>query len=85
MPSTVLRLSAGRSLPRLWEVVPTTLAENAGLNSINVVTDLRNRHESGQKNSGVSVRRGAATDIYSENVLQPVLVSTSAITLAAQC
>ncbi len=67
------------------EVVPTTLAENAGLNSINVVTDLRNRHESGQKNSGVSVRRGAATDIYSENVLQPVLVSTSAITLAAEC
>ncbi|KAF5101788.1 hypothetical protein D0Z00_000650 [Geotrichum galactomycetum] len=67
------------------EVVPTTLAENAGLNSINVVTDLRNRHESGQKNAGVSVRRGAATDIYSENVLQPVLVSTSAITLAAEC
>lgn len=67
------------------EVIPTTLAENAGLNSINVVTDLRNRHESGQRNSGVSVRRGAATNIYDENVLQPVLVSTSAITLAAEC
>lgn len=67
------------------EVVPTTLAENAGLNSINVVTDLRNRHESGQRNSGVSVRRGAATNIYDENVLQPVLVSTSAISLAAEC
>lgn len=67
------------------EVVPTTLAENAGLNSINVVTDLRNRHESGQRNAGVSVRRGAATNIYEENVLQPVLVSTSAITLAAEC
>lgn len=67
------------------EVVPTTLAENAGLNSINVVTDLRNRHEQGQRNSGVSVRRGAATNIYDENVLQPVLVSTSAISLAAEC
>lgn len=67
------------------EVVPTTLAENAGLNSINVVTDLRNRHENGQRNAGVSVRRGAATNIYEENVLQPVLVSTSAISLAAEC
>lgn len=31
------------------EVIPTTLAENAGLNPINVVTDLRNRHENGEK------------------------------------
>lgn len=67
------------------EVIPTTLAENAGLNSIDVVTDLRNRHVNGQKNAGVSVRRGGATDIYEENVLQPALVSTSAITLAAEC
>lgn len=67
------------------EVIPTTLAENAGLNSINVVTELRNRHESGQRNAGVSVRRGTASNIYDEHVLQPVLVSTSAITLAAEC
>lgn len=68
------------------EVIPTTLAENAGLNSLEVVTDLRNRHESGQKNAGVSVRRGAAAiNIADENVLQPTLVSQSAITLAAEC
>ncbi|ODQ66514.1 T-complex protein 1 [Nadsonia fulvescens var. elongata DSM 6958] len=67
------------------EVIPTTLAENAGLNSINVVTDLRNRHANGEKNAGVSVKRGAATNIYDEHVLQPVLVSTSAITLASEC
>lgn len=67
------------------EVIPVTLAENAGLNSIDVVTDLRNRHEEGQKNSGVSIRRGAATNIQDEHVLQPVLVNTSAISLAAEC
>lgn len=68
------------------EVIPTTLAENAGLHSLNVVTDLRNRHENGQKNAGVSVRRGAAAlNIAEENVLQPTLVSQSAITLAAEC
>ncbi|CAN6617578.1 T-complex protein 1 subunit delta [Trichomonascus vanleenenianus] len=66
------------------EVIPTTLAENAGLNSIEVVTDLRNRHEEGQRNAGISIRRGTTTDIEEENVLQPVLVNTSAITLAAE-
>jgi T-complex protein 1 subunit delta len=67
------------------EVIPTTLAENAGLNPINIVTDLRNRHENGEQYAGVSVRRSGASNTYDEHVLQPVLVSTSAITLAAEC
>lgn len=67
------------------EVIPTTLAENAGLNPISVVTDLRNRHENGEKNAGVSVRRSSASNTWDEHVLQPVLVSTSAISLASEC
>ncbi|KAL1990187.1 hypothetical protein VTN49DRAFT_6026 [Thermomyces lanuginosus] len=67
------------------EVIPTTLAENAGLNSIKVVTDLRHRHAQGAKNAGVSIRSGGVKDnITDENVLQPLLVSTSAIELAAE-
>jgi T-complex protein 1 subunit delta len=67
------------------EVVPTTLAENAGLNSIKVVTDLRHRHELGEKNAGVSIKSsGVNPNIAKENVLQPLLVSTSAIELAAE-
>jgi T-complex protein 1 subunit delta len=67
------------------EVIPTTLAENAGLNSIKVVTDLRHRHAQGQHNAGVSIRSGGVKDdITEENILQPLLVSTSAIELAAE-
>ncbi|SLM40658.1 t-complex protein 1 subunit delta [Lasallia pustulata] len=67
------------------EVIPTTLAENAGLNSIKVVTDLRHRHEFGEKNAGVSIRSGGVkNNIADENVLQPLLVSTSAVELAAE-
>ncbi|MCJ1241303.1 T-complex protein 1 subunit delta [Varicellaria rhodocarpa] len=67
------------------EVIPTTLAENAGLNSIKVVTDLRHRHEFGEKNAGVSIRSGGVkNNIAEENVLQPLLVSTSAVELAAE-
>jgi len=67
------------------EVIPTTLAENAGLNSIKVVTELRHRHANGDKNAGVSIKSGGVkVDIADENVLQPLLVSTSAIELAAE-
>ncbi|KAL9623192.1 MAG: hypothetical protein Q9160_002507 [Pyrenula sp. 1 TL-2023] len=67
------------------EVIPTTLAENAGLNSIKVVTDLRSRHAFGERNAGVSIRSGGVkSNIADEKVLQPLLVSTSAIELAAE-
>ena len=67
------------------EVIPTTLAENAGLNSIRVVTDLRYRHELGEKNAGVSIRSGGVKgNMTDEKVLQPLLVSTSAVELASE-
>lgn len=67
------------------EIIPTTLAENAGLNSIKVVTELRSRHELGESNDGISVRRSGTTNTFDEHILQPVLVSTSAVSLAAEC
>lgn len=39
------------------EVIPTTLAENAGLNPIAIVTELRNRHSLGDRNAGINVRK----------------------------
>ncbi|KAL1960712.1 hypothetical protein VTO42DRAFT_6542 [Malbranchea cinnamomea] len=67
------------------EVIPVTLAENAGLNSIKVVTELRHRHAMGARNAGVSIRSGGVKEnMAEENVLQPLLVSTSAIELAAE-
>ncbi|XP_074658767.1 T-complex protein 1 subunit delta-like [Tubulanus polymorphus] len=73
-----------RAFAEALEVIPFTLAENAGLNPISTVTDLRNRHAHGEKTAGINVRKGAITNILEENVIQPLLVSTSAITLAAE-
>ncbi|SSD59263.1 probable T-complex protein 1 subunit delta [Saccharomycodes ludwigii] len=68
------------------EIIPTTLAENAGLNSIKVVTELRAKHERGEKYAAISVRRsGTTSDAVQEHILQPLLVNTSAITLSAEC
>jgi len=73
-----------RSFADALEIIPYTLAENAGLNPIATVTELRNRHAVGEKTAGINVRKGRVTNIMEENVLQPLLVSTSAITLAAE-
>jgi T-complex protein 1 subunit delta len=74
-----------KSFAEAMEVIPVTLAENAGLNSIKVVTDLRHRHDFGEKNAGVSIRSGGVkNNMAEENILQPLLVNTSAIELAAE-
>eukprot|EP00357_Protocruzia_adherens_P001908 CAMPEP_0115009290 /NCGR_PEP_ID=MMETSP0216-20121206/22515_1 /TAXON_ID=223996 /ORGANISM="Protocruzia adherens, Strain Boccale" /LENGTH=531 /DNA_ID=CAMNT_0002377051 /DNA_START=92 /DNA_END=1687 /DNA_ORIENTATION=- len=67
------------------EVIPYTLAENAGLNPIQIVTELRNMHAKGNKYYGINVRKNKITDIYEENVVQPLLVTVSALTLATEC
>lgn len=67
------------------EAIPVILAENAGMNLVKVVTELRARHEAGERYAGISVRRASTGDAFKENVLQPVLVNISAITLASEC
>jgi T-complex protein 1 subunit delta len=74
-----------RAYAEAFEIVPYTLAENAGLNAMNIVTELRNRHVNGDVYDGINVRRGAITNMQEESVLQPLLVDTSAVTLATEC
>ncbi len=67
------------------ELIPYTLAENAGMDPINFVTELRNRHINGEKYAGINVRRNTILNMLDENVVQPSLVSISALTLATEC
>jgi T-complex protein 1 subunit delta len=67
------------------EVIPYTLAENAGMKPIEVVTELRKQHAEGIQGAGINVKKGIVSDMYDLNVVQPLLVSTSAIQLATEC
>jgi T-complex protein 1 subunit delta len=73
-----------RAFAEALEVIPYTLAENAGLNPIATVTELRNRHAQNDVNAGINVRKGLISNILEENVVQPLLVSVSAIRLATE-
>ena len=57
------------------ELIPYTLAENAGMDPINFVTELRNKHINGEKFAGVNVRKNKICNMLEENVVQPSLVS----------
>eukprot|EP00877_Chromochloris_zofingiensis_P003962 jgi/Chrzof1/13567/Cz08g02120.t1 len=74
-----------RGFAEALEVVPYTLAENAGLNPIQIVTELRNLHANGAQYHGINVKKGTITDMMDEKVVQPLLVTTSALTLATEC
>ena len=74
-----------RAFAEALEVIPYTLAENAGLNPIEMVTELRNRHAQGDTAAGINVRKGQITNMLEENVVQPLLVTTSAVNLACEC
>ncbi|MFP4545470.1 MAG: thermosome subunit beta [Methanomassiliicoccales archaeon] len=64
------------------EVVPTALAENAGLDPIDVLIDLRKAHKSGQSRAGINVHTGEVVDMFEENVLEPFRVGKQAINSA---
>ncbi|KAJ6232368.1 t-complex protein 1 subunit delta [Anaeramoeba flamelloides] len=66
------------------EIIPYTLSENAGLRSINVVTELYNEHKKGNKTMGLNVKKGAISDMWKDSVIQPFLVSSSALSLATE-
>jgi len=66
------------------EVIPYTLAENAGLKPVEIVTELRNKHRKGDKYAGINVKKGIISNMFDEKVIQPSLVTISALKLATE-
>jgi len=67
------------------EAVPTTLAENAGLDPIDILVELRSKHERpGNPWAGVDVYSGDVKDMKKLNVLEPVRVKQQVIKAASE-
>ena len=65
------------------EIVPKTLAENAGLDSIDALVDLRAAHEKSFY-IGLDVFAGDVVDMYQAGVIEPQRVKKQAIQSAAE-
>jgi len=66
------------------EIIPYTLAENAGQSSVEAVTELRSAHREGQTFAGINVKKGGISDMKELKVVQPLLVTSSAIKMATE-
>ena len=66
------------------EVIPRTLAENAGLDPIDMLVELRSQHEKNKKNAGLDVYTGTVIDMLEKGVVEPLRVKTQAIDSATE-
>lgn len=66
------------------EIIPKTLAENAGHDPIDVIVSLRAEHGSAKKTMGVDILTGKAKDMLKAGVIEPLRVKTHAIRSAAE-
>ena len=66
------------------EIVPRTLAENAGLDPVTTIIELRKAHAEGDSKSGINVYEGGVMDMKEANVLEPLRVVEQAILSATE-
>ncbi|MBT8010382.1 thermosome subunit [archaeon] len=66
------------------EVVPRTLAENSGLDPIDILTELKARHEAGERSAGINVITGKVMNAFEEGVIEPLKIKTQAIKSASE-
>ncbi|MCJ2513853.1 MAG: TCP-1/cpn60 chaperonin family protein [Candidatus Thermoplasmatota archaeon] len=57
------------------EIVPKTLSENAGLDPIDMMLEVRSQHKKGNIHAGINVLVGKVDDMFKNNVLEPLRVS----------
>ena len=67
------------------EVVPTTLAENAGLDPVDLLVELKAKHDSPDgKAIGVNIQTGKPSNMIEEGVIEPLVVLMQAIQSATE-
>ena len=66
------------------EVIPRTLADNAGLDPIDILVEMRSQHEKGKNTAGLNVFTGKVVDMWKEGVVEPLRVKVQAINSATE-
>jgi chaperonin GroEL (HSP60 family) len=64
------------------EVIPTALAENAGLDPIDILINMRKAHKGGNAHAGLNVYTGKIVDMMDQKVIEPIRVDRQAINSA---
>jgi len=75
---------AAQKFAEALEAIPLTLAENAGMDTIDTQVELRAKHGEGKIWYGISVMDGGVADIYEKGIFEPVKVKEQIIKSATE-
>jgi len=73
-----------RAFADALEIIPRTLAENAGLDPIDMLTELKAAHERGDIWAGIELHTGKVVNSWDEGVIEPLKIKTQAISSASE-
>jgi len=66
------------------EFIPITLAENAGIDPIDVLTELKARHDSGEINAGLDLFENKIVNVLESKIIEPSKIKSQAISSATE-
>jgi chaperonin GroEL (HSP60 family) len=66
------------------ETIPLTIAENAGMDPIDTMANLRAKQNQGQKWTGIDARNTKIADMFTINVVEPIIVKEQIIKSATE-
>jgi thermosome len=66
------------------ECIPFTLAENAGIDPIEVLTELKTKHDLGEKNFGLNLSNNKIEDVLKAKVIEPLKIKSQAISSSSE-
>jgi thermosome len=66
------------------EFIPITLAENAGLDPIDILTELKSRHDAGERTAGLNLFTNRVENVLEAKIVEPLKIKTQAISSASE-
>lgn len=72
------------SFAHALEIVPKALSENAGLDPINMMIEMRRLHKKGNKYAGINVFNGKVEDMFKNDVIEPLRLGSHEIQTATE-
>ncbi|MBS7621294.1 TCP-1/cpn60 chaperonin family protein [Candidatus Bathyarchaeota archaeon] len=75
---------AVKSFAEALEAIPATLTENAGLDPIDILSELRAKHEKGETWAGIEVHSGKVQDMREAGVFEPISVKKQVVKSATE-
>jgi len=66
------------------ESIPKILAENSGFDPIDILTELKAKHDSGEQHAGIVVGSNGIANAFEAGIIEPLKIKTQAITSASE-